>query len=77
MNPTDCVYPDCPKVRQTRGLCFSHSASAVRLIRNGQATERDLMERGLMLKKHQKRGKVKALHCGYLLEGSMVRGKER
>ncbi len=71
----DCVYPDCTKVRQTRGLCFSHSASAGRLIRNGKATERDLMERGLMLPKHQKRGRVRALHCNYLLKGSMVEGK--
>lgn len=77
MGSTGCVYPDCPKARRTRGLCFSHSASAGRLIRKGEATEEDLMERGLMLPKHQKRGRTKGLHCGYLLKGSLVRGKSK
>jgi hypothetical protein len=46
-----CVYPECPNSRRTRGLCHQHYQTMRSYVRDGRATEADLMRRGLLMEK--------------------------
>jgi hypothetical protein len=67
-----CVYPGCTNTWRTRGLCHQHYQTMRSYVRDGKATEEDLMRRRLLLPKGEGRGYVKG-HEAFLL-GSEVRG---
>jgi len=46
-----CNYPKCAQPHEIRGLCLKHYLYAMRLKREGKATEADLMKRKLLLSK--------------------------
>jgi hypothetical protein len=61
---TQCVYPDCPNTRRTRGLCHGHYQTMRSRVRaadkdgtggdtltHGEKLEADLQRRGLLLPK--------------------------
>lgn len=56
MNPTDCGVPSCTNKQSRRGLCNTHRVYAKNLIRDGKATEANLVNRGFLT---PKKGKVK------------------
>ena len=70
--PTVCVYPGCVNTSRTRGQCHQHYQTARAYIRDGKATEADLLDRGLLLPKGTGGAKVSG-HSAFLL-GSDVRG---
>lgn len=44
-----CLVPNCAKpIRNQRGLCITHHSYAMNLMRRGEATEEDLIRRGLL-----------------------------
>jgi hypothetical protein len=46
-----CVYPLCVNTTRTRGLCHGHYQAMRAKVRNGQATESDLVTRALLMPK--------------------------
>ena len=67
-----CVYPGCPNTPRTRGLCHGHYQTMRSYVRDGKATEEDLMRRRLLLPKGEGSVPV-ADHKAFLL-GSKLRG---
>ncbi len=49
VTPRVCVVPGCRNSRRTRGLCHSHYQNCQRMLRDGTASEANLVERGLRL----------------------------
>ena len=62
MQPT-CIT--CERTLYSRGLCQPCFATARRLIRLGQATEAELVERKLMLPKKSRGPKAKAFSAAF------------
>lgn len=70
--PVACVYPGCKNTARTRGLCHGHYQTMRTYVRDGKATEADLIERKLLMPK----GTGGSPNNGYsaLLLGSKERG---
>lgn len=49
MDSEKCLAPECGRDREIRGLCTSCYHTANRMIRNGEATETELINKGLLL----------------------------
>ncbi len=67
-----CVYPGCKNSRRTRGLCHGHYQTMRSYVRDGKATEEDLLARGLLMPKGEGGGSVSGHR--YFLLGSDMRG---
>ena len=67
--PSGCLYPECPTHHFSRGLCQAHYTAARRLIRRGHATEKDLVDRCLLLPRI-----ASSPNNSALLKGSRVLG---
>lgn len=70
----ECRVPDCNSAPSRRGLCNTHRVYASRLIKLGQASEQNLINRGLLLAKNPSTPtsakrlptrKVKSTKCPY------------
>lgn len=48
-----CIVKGCSKEVASRGLCAACRSAAARMIENGETTEEELIERGLMLPNRQ------------------------
>lgn len=77
-----CLYPDCPNSRRTRGLCHGHYQVMRQRVREavaarqGTVLEIDLVKRGLLLPAGAPDGGSPAPdHLGAFLPGSTVRGR--
>lgn len=46
-----CLTKNCQKEKGTRGLCTSCYATARVMMKNGEATEKQFVDRGMMLPK--------------------------
>lgn len=67
-----CVYPGCENSRRTRGLCHQHYQTMRSYVRNGEADEADLEQRGLLMPKGTGGGKCNG-HAAFK-RGSTERG---
>jgi len=74
MSELICLFPECETHEHARGLCKLHYCSARRLLTRGEATEEDLISRGLMLEKRRP-GKAQDARLDILALGSTVTGK--
>ena len=46
MNKTTCLFPECKKIINSRGLCTTHYRSARELIKKGKITWEELEKMG-------------------------------
>lgn len=73
--PRYCLVPGCSNTRRTRGLCHSHYQNCQRMLRDGQADDRDLVRRGLRTAPGEPGGSPTLKFAGFAA-GSKVRGKD-
>ena len=71
-----CLVPDCGNTMRTRGLCHSHYQNCQRLLREGKASDADLVRRGLRTKPGAPGGSPAIKFDGFL-KGSKVRGEAK
>jgi hypothetical protein len=58
MTTENCLTKGCEKERGTRGLCTSCYSTARIMIKNGLATEKQFIDKGMMLPKSEKSGSL-------------------
>ena len=68
--PGKCLAPECNNTSSRRGLCNTHRVYAKRLVKQGKASETNLINRGLLLPgdptrilKRLPRRKISGSHC--------------
>ena len=69
----ECLTPRCEDTAEIRGLCHKHINQVRRMFKAGDADEKDLMKRGLMLER-KTRGKSFNEAATIFRKGSKVKG---
>jgi len=58
MTTENCLTKGCERERGTRGLCTSCYSTARIMMKNGLATEQQIIAKGMMLPKSEKSGSL-------------------
>ena len=53
MKPKECVFPECDRKRNARGLCSTHYSYAARRVHRGESTWAKLEAIGLALSRDE------------------------